>query len=226
MKHLKSTLPTRFVTLMLVLLVGVASAVAQDAISGKYEGTGKTAGSADVQLTLELKNDGGKVTGTLSKSQTPVAISEGTLVDGKLTLKFGDGGKDGVLLAKVEGDKITGEWTAGSQKSAVDLKKVVASGGAVSLAGQWDAVADANGQAFPFVLNLKVDGESVTGSSSSQLGEAPIKTGTWKDGRLSIQVEGGSGTVTMTGTIVDGKLSGDFDFAGQLSGKWTAVKKN
>jgi hypothetical protein len=224
-KHLKSTLPM-FVTLILVLLCGAASAYAQDAVSGKYEGTGKSAGAADVPLTLELKNDAGKVTGTLSKGQTSIAISEGTVVDGKLSLKFGDGGKEGVLIAKLEGDKITGDWTAGAQKSTVELKKVAVSGGAVSLAGQWDAVADANGQAFPFVLTLKVDGESVTGSSSSQLGEAPIKTGTWKDGHLSIQVEGGSGTVTMSATIVDGKLSGDFDFAGQLSGKWTAVKKN
>ena len=216
----------RFVMLMLVLLCGAASAFAQDAVSGKYEGTGKTAGAADVPVLLELKSDGGKVTGTLSKGQTPIAISEGTLVDGKLSLKFGDGGKDGVLLAKIDGDKLTGEWTAGSQKSTVELKRVVASGGVVSLAGQWDAVADANGQSFPFVLNLKVDGESVTGTSTSQLGEAQIKTGSWKDGRLSIVVEGGSGSVTITGTIVDGKLSGDFDYAGQLNGKWSAVKKN
>jgi hypothetical protein len=30
----------------------------------------------------------------------------------------------------------------------------------------------------------------------------------------------------MTAVVVEGKLSGDFDFAGQLQGKWVAVKKN
>ena len=94
------------------------------------------------------------------------------------------------------------------------------------MSGQWDAVADANGQPFPFLLTLKVDGENVTGNSSSQLGEAPIKTGKWKDGRLSIEVEGGQGTIVMSATVIEGKLSGEFDFAGQLSGKWVAVKKN
>jgi hypothetical protein len=225
-KHVTITFPTRFLTLMFVLMFGAVGAFAQDALSGKYEGTGKAAGAADVTLTLELKNEGGKVTGTLSKGQTKIAISEGSLVDGKLSLKFGEGGKDGVLIAKIEGDKIAGDWTAGSQKSTVELKKVAAVAGTAGLAGQWDAVADANGQAFPFSLTLKVDGENVTGSSSSQLGDSPIKTGSWKDGRLALQIEGSNGTVVLTGAIVEGKLSGDFDFAGQLSGKWTAVKKN
>jgi hypothetical protein len=30
----------------------------------------------------------------------------------------------------------------------------------------------------------------------------------------------------MSATVVEGKLSGDFDYAGQLSGKWVAVRKN
>jgi hypothetical protein len=31
--------------------------------------------------------------------------------------------------------------------------------------------------------------------------------------------------IAMMATIVEGKLSGDYDFAGQLSGKWVAIKK-
>jgi hypothetical protein len=76
------------------------------------------------------------------------------------------------------------------------------------------------------VLTLKVDGENVTGNSSSQLGEATIKSGTWKDGKLVFQVEGQNGTINMSATVIDGKLSGEFDFAGQLQGRWVAVKKN
>jgi hypothetical protein len=29
----------------------------------------------------------------------------------------------------------------------------------------------------------------------------------------------------MGATMIEGKLSGEFDFAGQLSGKWVAIKK-
>jgi len=87
-------------------------------------------------------------------------------------------------------------------------------------------VADAQGQPFPFLLTLKVDGETVSGSSSSQLGDSNIKSGTWKEGKLYFQLEGSNGVITMSATVVDGKLAGEFDFAGQLQGKWVAVKKN
>jgi len=43
---------------------------------------------------------------------------------------------------------------------------------------------------------------------------------------LSFELEGSNGTIVMSATVVDGKLSGEFDYSGQLQGKWVAVKKN
>jgi hypothetical protein len=120
----------------------------------------------------------------------------------------------------------------------MELKKVTAAAaapaaaapaaapGPVNLNGQWDGVADANGQPFPFLLDLKVEGENVTGTSSSQLGDSSVKSGMWKDGKLVFQLEGSNGVISMSAVVVDGKLSGEFDYAGQLQGKWVAVKKN
>jgi hypothetical protein len=97
---------------------------------------------------------------------------------------------------------------------------------AFNLNGQWDAIADANGQPFPFLLTLKVEGEKVTGNSSSQLGESVVKDGTWKDGKLVFSLEGQNGVISMSATVIEGKLSGEFDYAGQLQGRWVAQKKN
>lgn len=214
-------------------LLGTAAVFAQDTLSGKYEGTMKNAGGADEKVSLELKNDGGKISGRLTKGQAAVDITEGTLAESKLSLKLGAAAKDGMINAVVEGDKITGDWIGGSAKRSFELKKVGAAAaapapaaGPVNLNGQWDAVADAQGQPFPFALVLKVEGENVTGSSSSQLGESQIKTGSWKDGKLVFELEGQNGVITMSAVIVEGKLTGEFDFAGQLQGKWVAVKKN
>jgi hypothetical protein len=207
-------------------------ALAQDTVSGKYEGIMKTAGAADEKVSLELKNDGGKISGRLMKGETGIDISEGTLTASKLSLKLGAAAKDGTISAAVDGDKITGDWVAGSAKRSLELKKVtaVAASGAApaafNLNGEWDGVADAQGQPFPFLLTLKVDGQNVTGSSSSQLGESQIKSGSWKDGKLVFELEGQNGVITMSATVIEGKLSGEFDFAGQLTGKWVAVKKN
>jgi hypothetical protein len=217
-------------------LLGTSAVLAQDTLSGKYEGTMKNAGGADEKVSLELKNDSGKISGRLTKGQAVVDITEGTLADSKLSLKLGEAAKDGTFSGMVQGDKITGDWLSGAQKRAVEFKKVAAGAaaapasttpaGPVNLNGQWDAVADAQGQPFPFALVLKIDGETVTGSSSSQLGESQIKSGTWKDGKLVFELEGQNGVISMSATIVEGKLSGEFDFAGQLQGKWVAVKKN
>jgi len=34
-----------------------------------------------------------------------------------------------------------------------------------------------------------------------------------------------NGQIGMVATIVDGKLVGDFDLSGQMTGKWAAIKK-
>jgi major membrane immunogen (membrane-anchored lipoprotein) len=211
-------------------------------VSGTYEGTLKNTGGADAKVSLELKNEGGKISGRMKKDETTMEIAEGSLTESKLSIKL----KEGMINAVVNGDKITGDWSYGNNKGTLDLKKVVPAAAAspapatpatasaapatpataVNLTGQWEATADANGQPFPFLLVLKVDGEVVTGSSSSQLGESTIKNGSWKDGKLKFDLEGQNGVINMTATVVEGKLAGDFDYAGQLQGRWVAVKKN
>jgi hypothetical protein len=216
---------------VLTFLIAASTALANDALSGKYEGIAKTAGAADQKVSLELKNESGKVSGRLMMGETSIDISEGTLTESKLSLKLGAAAKDGMISAVVEGEKITGDWTAGATKRTLELKKVAAAtaaapAAAFNLNGEWDAVADAQGQPFPFLLTLKVDGQTVTGSSSSQLGDSQIKNGSWKDGKLVFELEGQNGVISMSAVVLEGKLSGEFDFAGQLQGKWVAVKKN
>jgi hypothetical protein len=229
--------------LILTFLLGSIVAFAQGTpnVAGTYEGMVKRPGSTtEDKVSLELKNDGGKITGRAIHGDRTVEATEVKFENGTLTFTID---KDHKFVAKVDGDKLVGEVSDGAQKFPLELKKVTpaatpaapapaatpapaAAPAAVNLNGQWDAVADANGQPFPFLLTLKVEGENVTGNSSSQLGEATIKAGSWKDGKLSIQLDGQNGVVTLSAAVVEGKLSGEFDYAGQLQGKWVAVKKN
>jgi len=228
---------TRISLLTLAFLLGSIVAFAQGPnVNGTYEGMVKVPNGPEQKLSLELKSEGTKVTGRAKHGDRSIEITDGKLENGTLTLVFD--AKDHTFVGKVDGDKITGEAGDGAQKIPIELKKVnpaaaaapataaAPAASAVNLNGQWDAVADANGQPFPFLLVLKVDGETVTGSSSSQLGESTVKAGTWKDGKLVFQLEGQNGTISMSATIVEGKISGEFDYAGQLQGKWVAVKKN
>jgi hypothetical protein len=233
-----SGLRTRLALLTLTFLLGSVAAFAQGTpapaatVSGKYEGVLKSAGAPDEKISLDLKSEAGKVSGRLTRGATGMDSTEGTLKDGTLSLSFG---KEASLTARVEGDKLAGDWMAGAKKGSIELMKVnpamataapAPATAPFDLNGQWDAVADANGQPFPFALTFKVEGENVTGGSSSQLGESTIKSGTWKDGKLVFQLEGQNGVISLSATVIEGKLSGEFDYSGQLQGKWVAVKKN
>lgn len=227
--------------LTLTFLLGSIVALGQGTpanLSGTFEGMIKRPGAtAEEKVSLELKNDSGKISGRATHGTMTIESTDAKLDNGTLTLNFG---KDASFVGKVDGDKLVGDLMHGTEKVPVTLKKVTATAaaitpesptaaagrGSVDLNGQWEAVADANGQPFPFLLTLKIDGENVSGSSSSQLGDAQMKSGSFKDGRLSFQLEGSNGTISMTATIIEGKLSGEFDYSGQLQGKWVAVKKN
>ena len=240
MKH-----KTKLLMLTLTFLLGSIIAFAQAMPpTGTYEAMVKIPNRGEEKVTLELKNDGGKITGRVTHGPKTADSTEAKLENDTLTLNFGEGH---IIVAKVNGDKLVGEATDGKEKIPVEFKKVTPAAAAApatpsaaapaapatpsaaapfKLDGQWDGVADANGQPFPFALTLKVEGETVTGTSSSQLGNAVVKSGMWKDGKLSFQLEGQDGVITLSGTVIDGKLSGEFDYAGQLSGRWVAVKKN
>jgi hypothetical protein len=223
--------------LTLTFLLGAIVAFAQGTpdLTGTYEGMVKMPGAPEGKVSIELKSEGGKITGRAIHGPKTIEIAEAKLENGTLTLRFD---KDHAFVGKVDGDKLIGEVSDGATKFPIELTKAMpaaatpatpaaaAAPAAVNLNGQWDGVADANGQPFPFLLTLKVEGDKVTGNSSSQLGESVVKDGTWKDGKLVFSLEGQNGVISMSATVIEGKLSGDFDYAGQLQGRWVAVKKN
>jgi len=197
---------------------GSANQKTSTPLTGKYEGTAKSP-DGDVQLTLELMDDSGKFSGVASTPHGTYKVAKGHLADGLLTLEFET--SPAKLSLRQKDDKLVGELTVDGKTGAVELRRV----GKDEISGEWDAAADAQGQPFPFTLSLKVDGEKVTGSSSSQLGTSTISSGNWKDGKLALVLESGNGQIALMATLDNGKLVGDYDFAGQFSGKWAAVKK-
>jgi hypothetical protein len=214
---------------------------ATDTVSGKYEGVAKSDQMGDIPLTVELKNDNGKISGKIDTPQGPAAITSGTYADGKLSMKFDAGGNEGTVTATVSGDKITGKWELGGQGGPLELKRSTAAaapaggasgetakpatGGADPVSGEWDATADAQGTTIPFTLKLKLEGDKVTGSSDSAQGSLPISKGTFVANKLTFSLDTPNGAIVLTGMVKDGKIEGEFDFAGQATGKWGAKKK-
>ena len=189
--------------------------------SGKYEATVKGE-TGEQKITLDVVEAAGKFSGSLTTARGSFKIVKGQVADGVLTLEIEKpGGGSGSWTLRQNGGNLTATFAEAGKNMTVEFRKIVAD----EISGEWDAVADASGQPFPFALTLKLDGEKVTGSSASQLGKSNISEGSWKDGKLAVILEGGSGKIALVATILDGKLTGDYDFAGQLQGKWVAIRK-
>ena len=226
---MRSTAKRLFILPVLFLFWSSIS-VAQDAsttkpklpepLTGKYEGVGKGP-NGDVQMTLDLVNEAGKFAGRVSTPNGIYEVIKGQIIDGLMTLELQDKDSVAKLSLRPTENKLVGELSAHGRTGLVEFKRVSKD----EITGEWDAAADAQGQAFPFTLTLKVEGGKVTGSSNSELGNTTISSGFWKDGKLVIVLELGSGQIGLIATLQDGKLVGDYDFAGQMQGKWVAVRK-
>jgi len=200
---------------------------APDLFVGKYKGTLKSSGDS-VDLRAEIKLEKGRLFGSLLTPQGEQVFASSEVTNGKLTIKLGAAASPEIVTLELRDGKLVGDWKVGKEIRTVELEKVTAANPTPApdpLSGEWEAAADAEGQAIPFHLTLKLEGEKVTGGSSSQLGESTISSGTFKDGKLAIVLDGGAGQVALIATMVDGKLAGDFDYNGQLQGKWVATRK-
>ncbi len=232
-----------------------ATTVKPETLVGTYQGTATSPGG-DMAVSATLKYEKNAFTGTIDAGQAgSYAITGGSLTpDNKLALTFDMGGTTGTITCAIkDATHLEGTWTMGDANGTVTLTKGAADAprpaagqgegkgsgmapsGAPSLAkppagdpitGAWDGVTGNSEMSVPFTMNLKLDGEKVTGDISSEQGGAQISTGTWKNGALNVSFElGGMGTVTMVGALQEGKLVGSLDVAGQMQMQWAAVRK-
>ncbi len=211
-----------YVAIFTLGLIASVSAVAQNgSFAGRYEGTAKKP-DGDIALTMELTESAGKFSGQVTSPHGVYTITTAQVTDGALIFEAECNGSKGKATLRQQGEMLKGEFTVDGRTGSVEFKKAAA---VDDISGEWDAIADASGQPFPFTLTLKLEGEKITGSSNSQLGTSTVTSGSWKDGKFAVILESGNGPVALAATMVEGKLSGDYDFAGQLQGKWVAIRK-
>ena len=234
---------TLLLTALLVTTSVAASAstfnnsIGEDKLSGKYSGVAKNDQLGEIPLTVQLKNDNGKLSGTMEIPNGVANITSGTYADGKVTMKFDAGGQEGTINGTVDGDKITGKWELAGQTGTFELKKA----GAVAavepkkdpatatagdpISGEWDGSAEFQGNPISFTFKLKLEGDKVSGTAGSGTNSAPLSKGTFAGDKLSFALEVNQMAITFTGTVKDDKISGEFNIPGMPASKWQATKK-
>ncbi len=96
-----------------------------------------------------------------------------------------------------------------------------------ALTGEWNVSFMVKGHPnTPATFNLRLDGQTVTGSAySDHTGAGTIRDGKYRNGKLSFTLEFKKHeSIAITGDLQGGKLSGEFTTEG-FTAKWEAVKK-
>jgi len=97
-----------------------------------------------------------------------------------------------------------------------------------TLSGNWAMTFNTPMGALDASAAIKVDGDKLSGTMSSQAGEVPF-TGTVKGATFTlnfdVQTPNGNVSITMNGEQNGDELKGTFDF-GQGSGDWSGKRKS
>jgi hypothetical protein len=213
-----------------------AQTLKPEALVGKYEGSAAGPDGSPISLKVELRMEKGALVGAGESGQGPFSITSATITGDKVVMNMDFGGTPGTLSGVLKGDKVDGTWVLGEMSGTYTLTKAAAAApgadapakpaaaGSDPISGQWDGITGTGDQTIGFTLVLKLEGDKVSGTISSDQGGGPI-SGAWKDSALTISFDVNGTAVTMVGAIKEGKLAGTLDLGGQTQMPWAAVKK-
>lgn len=93
----------------------------------------------------------------------------------------------------------------------------------IEITGGWNVEIEIGGNTGTPVFTFKQEGEKLTGKYKGQFGEADV-TGTIKGDKVEFTFGPEGQTVVYTGSVKNGAMEGEADYAGQASGSWKATK--
>ncbi len=211
--------------------------------SGTWKGAFDFQGS-EVPLTINLKIDGAKVTGTVEGlPTTPADIHDGTLTGDTVSFWVNTDYEGQtyklVYKGKVTGDQISfdfgteeGSWstTLTVKKSASPSAAATETAAAPDVTGDWKGTFDLNGTPTELTFHLKNSGNTVTGTLE-RAGAAPVELHEGKiEGDtvsfwITTDYEGETYTIVYKGKIEAGAINFDFGTSDQSwSAQMTAKK--
>lgn len=93
-----------------------------------------------------------------------------------------------------------------------------------SFTGKWKGTSKDGENSIDFVLNLKQDGDDITGTIDLNYNTVEV-SGTCKDNQLEFTIDAGDTKYTATATVKDNKLEGKWKNDRGGEGIWSAEKE-
>ncbi len=96
---------------------------------------------------------------------------------------------------------------------------------AIDVSGKWNMKVETTAGSGTPVFVLKQSGDSITGTYTGQLGEAPVK-GTLKDKEIRLEFKANDIAVVYTGTVDGNTMKGKAVFGDLGEGTFSGSKEN
>lgn len=208
-------------------------------VEGTYNVTATSEALGTLSFLMTLKKDGGKWTGEIKDSPTPLNVTSVAVDESNKVTVVADAAGTAVTIGGQYADnKIDGDWSAGDIKGKwkAERKGAMAAAGAAmmakpsataaDIAGSYDVAANSEAMGtMSFVMVLKNDG----GKWSGEVKDSPTPlnvTSVTVDhaNKVTVVADAGGTAVTIVGQYADNKIIGDWS-AGDIKGKWEAKKK-
>jgi hypothetical protein len=112
--------------------------------------------------------------------------------------------------------------------SAQEAAKPADKPAAVDVTGVWDITVETPNGAIENVGTLKQDGEKLTGTMASQMGEIALEGTVVGDEIkyvINIDMQGQQMAIAFAGKVDGDKMAGIFEFGGMGSAAWSAKKR-
>jgi hypothetical protein len=234
----------KLTVLALALLVSAPiAAQAQSDVTGDWLVTIDTPQGAQ-SVDLAMKQAGEELTGTIT---TPMGSAEfkGKVQKNDISVSYNldlQGNAIQITMTgTVKDDNIAGNlnfgglgdvpWTAARKKGAAPAASPRAAAASPSasggLTGKWDVTFNMAGNPMPASATFTQNGDKVTGTLSSQAGDAPI-SGTIAGSALkldfTVPTPQGDLQITMTGDLSGDGITGKANLAGLGEADWTAKR--
>jgi hypothetical protein len=192
--------------------------------SGKWEISATDSDGTTRRATLELKQNGETLTGQIAMdSGETLPISAGKASGDAISFKIPIGDGDIVVTGRLSGDTVAGEYTIPTGDKGRFTARRAAS---ASLTGKWSVLArDAEGNQMRATLDLKAEGERLTGALITESGDsAPLIDGKVQGDSFSFKIYTGDGNIEVKGKLQDGKVAGEYTTPNGSKGSYTASR--
>ncbi len=105
-------------------LLSAAACAAETPVAGKWNCTNVSETGAQSRWTLAIRNDGGKLAGSLTDGEIELPLSEMKIDGNSLTFQFEINGKPYKFQGDVNGKKLEGKYSGEEASGKLQCEKV------------------------------------------------------------------------------------------------------